>query len=312
MEINKPIMRILKILSKRECSIKDLSRQMDLSLKETYQIIKKLEKLNFIKRIKKEKITCIDLADVSFAQKFKELIHTMTHVNFEDFLYGLNFRILSYCLFDWKKAEHIAEQLNTSTKAIQNRISILENRGLLSRHKTYVKLSEESWPKLYSFLKEYRMFSTIKGTILWKFENEILYESDIKGKGSLTGFANYGKFGIEIMEPPFCYYLPEKKLSKEEIFIHSILEIENPRDVALAFTFFVKQNLFKKNTFKQLKRLSLKYECYYKLFDIFYMWKLIETEYFYKNRYIPKVTRREIMEVLKLYNVKEKRYFKVS
>ncbi len=298
--ITKMMIKTLTLIANGIDKTNEIAKAMNLSRTWVSDIITKLEEQKFITRRRKGNRTYLELAETSFAQGFKHLIKTKPYIKFESFLYGLNFRILSYCLFSHKTSKNIAHQLSLKEKTIWNRLPTLANRGLLDgvRRDRYVT-NKKAWPALYEFLEKYRMFSLLPGRILWGFENKMLFEVTRKEdiQGALTGFSKYPELGIPIRSNIFCCYLPQKKLSKEEFFIHSILETENSREILLVLTFYLKHRLNK----EKLIDLAMSYDCTEKLEDLD---KLLKQE---NTKVLPFIKEKEIREFLKTYDIKWKK-----
>lgn len=298
--ITKMMIKTLTTIANGIDKTDEIAKAMNLSRTWVSDTITKLEKQKFIIRRRKGNRVYLELAETSFAQEFKHLVKTKPHIRFEGFLYGLNFRILSYCLFGYKTSKNMAHQLGLNEKTIWNRLPTLANRGLLDgiRRDRYIT-NKKAWPVLYGFLEKYRLFSLIPGRILWKFENKILFEVTRKEdiQGVLTGFSKYLELGVPIHSNIFCCFLPQKKLSKEEIFVHSILEIEYTREILLALTFYLKHKLKK----EKLIDLAMTYDCTEKLKDLD---RLLKQE---KTEILPFIKEKEIMEFLKTYGIKWKK-----
>ncbi|MBL7147974.1 MAG: hypothetical protein ISS82_04065 [Nanoarchaeota archaeon] len=298
MELNKTGIKILDIIVKGANNREKISKALDLSKTWVSDNLSKLEKLKFIKKNRKRTVY-VELSETSFAQEFKNMLENNTNIKFEDFLYGLNFRILSYCLFDWKNSKNIANGLNLNKKTIWNRLIVLTSRGLLTKKRYYYLTNQRAWPILYRFLEKYRMFYLGKGEVLWRFEDELIFrvnrEEDVKG--SLTGFSQYPRLRIGIMGYKYCCYLPRKRLNKEEIFIHSILEIHDSRELMLALVFYLKYKLNK----KKLEDLAMKYDCSKKLEDLRRILKQEKTEIF------SFIKEKELKEFFGRYKAKWKR-----
>jgi len=296
--ISKRMIKVLSSITSGLNTREKIAKNLGLSKTWISEIVTKLEKSKFIYKKRKGNAVYLELADISFAQDFKNMIENSPNIKFEDFLYGLNFRILSFCLFDWKTSKIIAAQLNLNKKTIWNRLSVLTSRGLLKKNKEFYMTNEKAWPVLYSFLEKYRMFYNGKGNILWKFKNEEVFcvtkKEEIEGR--LTGFSQYSKFKVPISTAKYCCYLPEKRITKEEIFIHSILQITDSREVMLSLVFYLKNNLNKNS----LYRLSLKYDCRIKLEDLNKILKQKKTEIF------PLIKEKELREFFEQYGVKWK------
>ncbi len=296
--ISKRMIKVLSSITSGLNTREKIAKNLGLSKTWISEIITKLEKSKFIYKKRKGNAVYLELSYISFAQEFKNMIENNPNIKFEEFLYGLNFRILSFCLFDWKTSEIIATQLNLNKKTIWNRLSVLTSRGLLKKNKEFYMTNEKAWPILYSFLEEYRMFYNGKGKVLWKFKDEKVFcitkEEDIEG--SLTGFSQYSKFKVPIIVVRHCCYLPKKNITKEEIFMHSILQITDSREIMLALVFYLRNNLNKES----LHNLSIKYDCRIKLEDLYKILKQEKTDIF------PLIKEKELKEFFEQYGVKWK------
>lgn len=294
--VTKGMIKVLLSITLGSNTREKIAENLGLSKTWVSDNVTKLERSKFVYKKRKGNTVYLELADTGFAREFKNMFESNPYIKFEDFLFGLNFRILSFCLFDWKTSKTIAAQLNLNKKTIWNRLSALTSRGLLKRNKVLYMTNEKAWPALYSFLGKYRMFYQGNGKVLWKFENEQVFSVTKKTdvEGSLTGFSQYHKFKIPIFVVKYCFYLPKKRLSKDEIFIHSIIEISDSREVMLALTFYLKNNLNKES----LYNLSIKYDCLRKLEDLY---KILKQE---KTVMFSLIKVRELEEFFKQYGVK--------
>lgn len=296
--ITKEMIKILSLIARGADTREKIAKDLKLSKTWISDNITKLERLKFIYKIRKGNTIHLQISDTSYSQEFKNMLESPPYVKFEDFLYGLNFKILTCCLFGWKTSKSIANQLNLTKKTIWNRLIVLTSRGLLAKNKKLYITNQKAWPSLYSFLEKYRMFYNGHGKILWKFDEEQVFciakKEDIQG--SITGFSRYTELNIPIWAVKYCCYLPKKKLKKEDIFIHSILEISDSREVMLALAFYLKHNLNK----KILDELAMKYDCLEKLKDLEKILKQEKTDIFHL------IKEKELKEFFKQYNLKWK------
>src|SRR3989344_7765487 len=194
--ISKRMIKVLSSIASGLNTREKIAKNLGLSKTWISDNAAKLEEFKFIYKKRKGNAVYLELADTSFAQEFKNMLENSPYIKFEDFLYGLNFKILSFCLFDWKTSKIIADQLDLNKKTIWNRLSVLTSRGLLRRNKELYMTNKKAWPSLYSFLEKYRMYYKGKGKVLWKFENEQIFSVTKKEDidGILTGFSQYHKF----------------------------------------------------------------------------------------------------------------------
>jgi Mn-dependent DtxR family transcriptional regulator len=291
--LSKPMIRMLVEVVQGKGDIKELAEGLKISPNRASEIVTRLAEGGFVVKQRSGLIIHVRLSQASFAQAFKTLSYSMPTIRFEKFLFGLTFRILSSALFSWKSSESIAKQLGVVRRSIQNSISILQRRGLLTRGKRAVMFNKKAWPKLFEFLATYRNFSEINGKVLWKFEGEQIFEAtkneDVQG--SLTGFSRYNKFGVSVFEAKRCCTLPKKALRREEVFIHSLLQIEDARQSGLAAVFFKKHKLGK------LEELAMLYDCQERLEDI---QRIVEGK---QPHVLPHVSAGKLKEMMKLYGV---------
>lgn len=297
-KITKGAIKVLSLVARGADNREKISKELKLSKTWVSDNLTKLEKLKFIIRKRKGNKVLIKLTETSFAQEFRDLIRSKPYVKFEDFLYGLNFRILSYCLFGGKNSQGIANQLGLSKKTIWNRLIILTSRGLLAKKGRFYLTNQKAWPNLYSFLEKMRMFYLGPGRILWKFEEEILFQATEKEeiRGVLTGFSQYPKLGVGMRVIKMGCYSPKKRLSEEEIFVHSLLEISDARELMLGLVFYLKHGLNK----KKLEKLAMKYECLEKLNDLK---KILKQE---KTQVFPLIREKELDEFFRRHKIKWK------
>jgi len=280
-------------------SIGDIAKHIQIDTGNCSKIITQLEKEGFCTKKRRFKEVLAVPSQTIHAQRFKELLIQRKGFKgmFKELLYGLNLNILLSALFDWKTTKDIAMQLGLSTKTIQNRMYPLKNRGLFSKHGRKFRFNNKNWPKLYAFLSAYRNFYPF-GDVLWKFGDEVLFEvADKKDiKGVITGFTDYVNHKVPVGVIKYCCYMPKKGLSKEEVFIHSLLGIrEDTRLLELAVVFYYKNRLNK----KRLGILSKKYDCSNLLDDFFKIIKSKKEKIITDN--LPHISRKGIQQMITKY-----------
>jgi hypothetical protein len=97
-----------------------------------------------------------------------------------------------------------------------------------------------------------------------------------------------------------CCYLPEKKLTKEEIFIHSLLQVDDPRLLHLVLTFYVKHKM---NT-RRVKKLALYYDCY-SMYEELKTLLLVKEDYKKAEAFQTTFDRKDFQRIALLYGVKD-------
>jgi len=292
----KAITSIFRGASTREKIAKDLK----VSVNRLSPLLKCLKSKDFIAIEKRNRKLIIQPAKTQHAILFKKMLILEPGTSYDGFLYGLNFRLLSYCLHSWKPISDIAEQLGISKKTVLNRSKCLRNRLLLIKEKKMLMFNSKSWPLLFEFLTVYRNYTKDLNNVLWKFENEVVFEAaEENARGTITGFSAYSLFNIPVNVIKYAYYSPQRKLSKEEVFIHSLLQIRNEtRLLELAVAFYYKNKLKK----QKLIKFSYKYNCTEKLKDFFMVLQTKEGKI--ETASLPLTSAQGIKEMLARYKVK--------
>jgi len=118
-------------------------------------------------------------------------------------------------------------------------------------------------------------------------------------QGVLTGFSAYSNFNTPLNVIKHACYLPEKKLTKEEVFIHSLFQIRREtRLLELAVVFYYKN----KPNRKKLIKLAYNYDCIDLFNDFFKVIKSKEQKI--KTATLPTTTRQGIKDMMNDYGVK--------
>jgi hypothetical protein len=122
-------------------------------------------------------------------------------------------------------------------------------------------LNEKIWSNIFGFLQELKTHEETvdervpaDSIIYFKNEKEIVFSSREDLDASFTGFSAYEQSGIKLLMGTNYYYLPKRKLGKEEVFRHSLLIAEKDfeiRQIILIALFYAKYK-------KMLKRVKHK------------------------------------------------------
>jgi len=137
-----------------------------------------------------------------------------------------------------KSINEIMQETNLKKSTIYKKIKIGRNISAIEKNKNHkYTINEKIWPNLKNYLEENKKFEEaidnripVNSIIYHKNEDEILFSNNFELKATSTAFSVYEKYGIKIFLPTNFYYLPNKKLSKEEILLHSIYIINKEKD----------------------------------------------------------------------------------
>ena len=305
MNLTKPMIRIFNILCHDSNTLQTIAKEAKKSLSWTSDILRQLLNAHFITAEMATSKTgsrkVFKIANTAYADKLRRLMFIKPYIDFTEFIAGSKLKVLLAILFDWKDYETISRMVKTSVHAVRQAVPQLKNRGIITKKGRLLKFNNVAWPHLFEFLKEFRNFSSLNGYLLWKHDKEIIYVVDDKrlAKGILTGFNRYKDFGVRVVTVSECCYSPEKTLTKEEIFIHSLLQVDDPRLLHLALTFYLKHKL---NT-KKTERLAMHYDCYSRYEELKILPSARED---YKKLETFQVTfdRKDFRRIARMYGVK--------
>ena len=137
-----------------------------------------------------------------------------------------------------KSINEIMRETNLKKSAVYKKIRIGRNISAIVIDKNHkYTINEKIWPDLKNYLEENKRFEEtidnripVNSVIYYKNENEILFSNNFELKATLTAFSAYKNYGIKIFLPTNFYFLSNKKLSKEEILLHSICIINKEKD----------------------------------------------------------------------------------
>jgi predicted transcriptional regulator len=301
MRLSKPMLKVFQDLVLGKKTLQEIARQEKKSLNYVSEVVQDLEKEGFVKKtsnfsLKKSRFI-IEISDTSHASKLKELIFKYPTIKFEEILSDGRLLFLTTISEDWIDTKNIVQLTKLSKYSLDRYIPQMKNRGILLYKDGLFKLNSIAWSLLKEFLISYKSRSSPEGIIKWKYQEETLLESNKRGLvgASLTGFACYG---MKITLVSHLFVLPEKTLSNEEIFVHSLFEIQDPRTLNLALVFFLKNKLSK----KKVSSLAMKYGKYSMFKEISNI--LDSKEEKIHSNILPTFERKDFLRIAKMYGVK--------
>lgn len=305
MRISKSMINVLIQIVNGADNLPELALKTGLSRNRCSELSIQLEKAHFLVRERPGMKRKLRLSDSLIATSFREMYLTKTYMKYLEFFYGAKLDLLQLLIYEPKSVEVLSKITKTRKRAVRRNLRDLRYSNLIWRNRSMYSFAGKGHPLIYNFLNALRTFTHENKIVLWKFNEEELFRTRNKKliKGYLTGLNAYGNYGVLVRTTDYFCSIPKKRLTKKEIFIHSLLEIGNePRILGLAIAFYLKNNLFK----EKLDFLISKYD----LDEIFKEFKRTIKEFKntenirVNNSRIPSITRGEIQEVLRLYGVK--------
>jgi len=302
---NTTLQELTKATKKSNSWVSEILTQLKKEdfVQETKHEKRSINKIQINKNTKKSRKS-FKVSKTKHAQTLKELIFIYQKMDFENLITGTKLRTLAAILFDWKDYNIIAKMLKTTPHAIRQITKPLQNRGLITKKGRLLKFNSVAWPKMFEFLKSWRNLTNTTGYLIWKFEEEIIFAIDRKElvQGSLTGLNRYKDFGVWVGTISGACHLPKAKLSKEEVFIHSLLQVNHPRLLHLALTFYLKNSPNE----EKIKELAMYYDCYSRLIELKNLPKVTE-KYKKLKAFNTTFDRIDFYRIADMYDVKNVR-----
>jgi predicted transcriptional regulator len=260
MRFSKSEILLLEQVAKGNKLIKSLALALKLKKRRIYIIVNNLVKKNFIRQLNGN----IEPKEFLHVKLFLELL--ATYPNLSPAISESGIPILT-ALLKVSKIEEISRETGFKKTTIYTKLAKARKRSIIKKVQTNYKLNEKLWKKLIDFLVELNKYELMTdkripsgSTIYYKKDEEIIFASKQEVNAERTAFSTYEKYGIKLLTVKNYYYLPKKKLTKEEILKHSIYIFEKTksiRDLIYIALFYAKfKNKFKINH-EILKNLNI-------------------------------------------------------
>jgi len=118
-------------------------------------------------------------------------------------------------------------------------------------------------PEKYEVYQLAQIMGIEEEQMFWKKDGEYLKISREKEEGSLTAFSVFSDFDLIVFPNINYYYFPKKKLSLEEIFVHSLVFAQTYTEKILSALFYLKhKDMDKENIFSLAKRFDVTSKLY--------------------------------------------------
>ncbi len=263
MRLSKPMIKVFAQIVRGANTIEKIAKINNKSVNFVSEILSDLEKEGFIVKrrtfIEGNRISA-EVSNVEHAIRFKELIFQYPTINFEDLISDSKLLFLATVSEDWISLDEVSKLSGVSKHMLSRYTSMIKNRGIIVRNKNLYKINRAAWPLLSDFILSYKNYAKINGSVKWKYEDEVLFEVDNSDliQGSLTGLAKYADYGVEVFVVKALCRLPKEELSKEEVFVHSLFQVDDSRTLNLALTFYIKNKL----NYKKVLPLAMRYGKY--------------------------------------------------
>jgi len=232
MDFSKTELEIMKQVAEGNRNVKEIAKALNKSKFQIYRSGQKLIEKNFLTFshgfYESVKNTPSNLL-IQLLGEFPSIIGPLSNS-------GLD--VLN-CLFDAKKIKEIIFESGIKRTQVFKKIKQARAISLVRKINNRYQLNEKLWGKAIDFLKELQKYNETNdvrvpgnSTIFFKNKKEILFSNKETVKATLTAFSVYKDYGIKIFSPKNYYYLPNKKLSLKEVFIHSLKITEKEMEIS--------------------------------------------------------------------------------
>lgn len=243
MKFSKTELRVLEQVALGKKQVSEVAVALNKDKSQIYRIIRSLKKKGFAE-LKDKEIKPFQATHVQIL-----LQELSRQPSFIDHLSGCGIAFYTFILEPKTVAEIIiGTDIKRSTifyklkKALRN--SFIKTLG------NKYQFNGKFWPKIKEFLIELKKYGETNdarippGSVIhYKYKDEIVFSSKAEFDATLTGFSAYGQFGIKLLTRDYSYHLPQKKLTKKDVFLHSLYRTEKERSIQnliLVALFYVK------------------------------------------------------------------------
>ena len=268
---------ILKEIEKaRKISLKELAKRVQRSKSFVSKVCKSLIKLNLIGFEKNKKI-------YYFLSKNPKVLLILKIIETYPKLLTGKREILLKELLEERDIVSLQSRTGLSLKQLLTYLHEFKSSGIIVEKNKKYSINPEK--KIVRQLAELIKLEEEEG-VVWR-DHEELRVSEEEGEGTLTAFSAFKDFGLPVFTPKHYYILPERKLTREEVFVHSLLVSNSFHEKLLCSIFYLKNkdSLDMEKVFRLLNRYR------------------ISTKFFDLLKFI-KDNEKEVREKAKEYNVK--------
>ncbi|MDI6738008.1 MAG: hypothetical protein QME12_05860 [Nanoarchaeota archaeon] len=230
MELSQTELKFIQMVAAGEIEIKQIAARLKIGIKQAYRVCRALEQKGLLERGRK----ALSLSKAPIAVMLSNLISE--NPNTIPLLADSGIPILASLLTSKSTAE-IASETGMKKSIIYRKLKQALNISAVRKENRKYAINEKVWQRLKELLFAInQQEETIDpraplGSIIY-FTNkkEIVFSNKAKIEDPLTAFSRYADYGIKLLLPTNFYYLPKKKLSLKDIFLHSLWTANKIKD----------------------------------------------------------------------------------
>jgi predicted transcriptional regulator len=230
MELSRTELQIIGNVARGVSRPKELAKALKKSLQQIYASLRSLEKKGIISR-KRGSVELSQKTHVSLLAK-----RLITHPNLADILSDSGITILS-AMIKPLNVNELIKATGLKKSVVYKKVRQGINLSILRKENGKYFLNDKIWGELKETLTELKNYEEtldmrvpVDAVIYHKTDSEIVFSTVRSQDAPLTAFSAYKDNGLSVFFPVNYYYLPEKKLSLREIFLHSLYVAEKDKD----------------------------------------------------------------------------------
>lgn len=232
MRFSKTELKVLEQISLGKKQVLEIATSLNKDRSQIYRIIKTLEQKEFLSLKNKEIIS-------SKATHVQLLLQQLSRQSsFIDDLSGCGLKFYLFILEEPKNIEEITNATGIKPSTIFYKIKIARRKSFVKTTDGKYKFNSKFWKGLNEFFVELKKYEETydkripPGSIIYhKTKENIVFSTKAEYDATLTGFSAYKDYSIKIYTIDNHYYLPKRKLSKKEVFIHSLYSCEKDKNI---------------------------------------------------------------------------------
>lgn len=231
MQLTKPELLLLEQIANGNKAIKSLAVALKKSDKQIYVTAKKLAEKGFIERLN----GTLEPKRTAFIALLLQMLAKTP--NLAPVLADSGIPILTAMLKPVTMQE-IMDETGLKRTAVYDKIEQAKRRSMVKKRVSTYEINERLWNPLKEFLEELKRYEATtderipaSSIIYYKKDDEVVFSSKEELDAVKTAFSAYEEYGIGILTITNYYYLPKKKLSKQDILTHSLYVVEKDKDI---------------------------------------------------------------------------------
>ncbi|MFH0752289.1 MAG: helix-turn-helix domain-containing protein [archaeon] len=243
MRFSKTELKVLEQVALGTKQISEVAVALNKDKSQVYRIIRSLHKNGFAelehKEIRPSKATHVRLLLQELGRQS----------SFIDHLSGCGIVFYTFIL-EPKTVDEIIKETGIKRSTVFYKIKKALRNNFIKPIENRYQFNGKFWHKIEEFLVELKKYEETNdkrvppGAIIYrKTKDEIVFSTKAECDAALTGFSAYEQFGIKLLPVDHTYYLPKKKLTKQEVFLHSVYRAEKDggiRHLIFVALFYIK------------------------------------------------------------------------